>query len=120
MIKAGAIYSRRGGNRHHTCSEIGVIREKESIFLLKSTSDEVDSRLESVYYENVPSHKENNMRQVNAGLKKGVEAEIEAISPAGIDSFFDSLTQYEKKPATDPNFKAIVSLQLIFKELRVL
>ncbi len=36
------------------------------------------------------------------------------------ECFFDSLEQYERKPTLDPHVKAFVSLQQIFRELKLL
>lgn len=112
MIKTGAIYNRRGNQRRHTCADIPIGKET---FLLKSTSDEVDTKRESIYCDpSAPAHKENQMETLNLHHRPHPQKSTDH------DSFFDSLTQYERKPAADPNVKAILSLQQIFREMKTL
>ena len=116
MIKAGSIYSRKPSHRRNTCIEIAAPRPKDNFLYLKSTSDEVDSRRESIFFcDNAGSPlKENLMEEVNAySQKKSVQ-----VKESPLEDFFDSLTQYERKPTEDPNIKLMVSLQQIFREMR--
>lgn len=107
MIKAGSIYSRRTNHHRHSCADIPLHPSKQHLLFLKSTSDEVDSRRESSFHN--CSVKENESNGANSRLP-----------PKEVESFFDSLEQYERKPKEDPYVKAFVSLQQIFRELKVL
>lgn len=107
MIKAGSIYSRRTSHHRHSCADIAIPPNKQHLLFLKSTSDEVDSRRESSFHNG--SIKENESDGVNKRMP-----------PKEVEPFFDSLEQYERKPKEDSHVKAFVSLQQIFRELKVL